>query len=197
MSYAKATLSTLKQSLADRHDSGTLPTDSDTLTLWTRLFNRGQEYCASELGLKKSTSLTTSSGVIAFPDDFVAINAVYDSNESELVQVSPDDVKYQISGTFWVTGDHDSGFSLNAADDGTYTVKYTYHPFPLSSDSDECIIPDPEAVVDYAYSMLRRSETDPIGDAKEAMDECNRKIKKIKSNYDSNNAVEGFSLENM
>lgn len=195
MAYAKAKLSDLKQSLADRHDGGTLPTDTPTLSLWTRHFNRGQEYCANELELKKSTSVVTSGGTGALPTDFKTILDVYDSGDNLMVQVSPDDIGSQASGTYWITGDHNSGFTLNVIDDDTYTVKYVFLPAPLVNESDECIISDPEAVVAYAYSMVRKSETDPIGDAQEAMIECNTRLKRVKSDYDNNNANTEMSME--
>jgi len=194
MAYSKAKLSDLKQSLADRHDGGTLPTDTPTLTLWTRIFNRGQEYCADILSLKKSVSVTTSSNVGALPDDFKSVSDVYDSGDNLMVMVSPDDIKYQVGGTYWITGDHDTGFSINVYSEDTVTVKYTYFPAPLVNDTDECIIDDPEAVVAYAYSMIRKSETDPIGDAQEAMIECNQRLKNVKSDYDNNNANSEMAL---
>jgi len=192
--YTQAKLSDLKISLADRHDGGTLPTDTPTLTLWTRIFNRAQEYCANALGLKKEDTITTTSGVGTLPDDFRAVIEVYDSGDNLMTQVSSNDINNQNGGTYWITGDH-TGFSLNTVSDDDYTVKYTYYPAPLVNDSDECVIDDPEAVVAYAYSMIRKSETDPIGDAQEAMIECNSRLKQMKSDYDNNNANTEMSVE--
>jgi hypothetical protein len=193
MAYTKSTLATLKQNLADRHDGGTLPTDSATLSYWIRLFNKGVQYCADALQLKKLTSLTTVLGVIALPDDFKSINAVF-SGAEELTQVSPDDASSQVGFVYWITGDHDTGFTLNATADQAFTVKYAYFPADMAVDADECIIPDPEAVVAYAYSMIRRAETDPIGDAQESMDECKNRIKSMKSDYDNNNSNQEMTM---
>lgn len=194
MPYAKKTLADLKQSLADRHDSGTLPTASATLALWVRLLNRGVNYCADKLRITKSTSLTTSSYSVALPDDFLVINRVYyHNNGSELLMVDADDEEMHLTGTFWITGNHDSGFTLNTKEDDTYTVYYSYKPVEMSADADECIIPDPEAVVAYAYSFLRRSETDPIGDAQQALEECDNRLSEMQDAYSTNNNFQGFT----
>ena len=81
MAYTKKTLADLLQGIADRHDSGVLPTSSADLSFWTRLLNKGQAYCADRLRLEKNTSLTTVSGTIALPDDFLVINRVFDDDE--------------------------------------------------------------------------------------------------------------------
>lgn len=192
MAYAKITLADLKQSLADRHDSGVLPTSSAILNFWTRLFNRGIAYCADRLRLTTSTSLTTSSGTIALPTDFMMIDSVIDQYDNPLVQVSKDDIPNQVGYTFWITGDHTNGFYLNTPSDETYTVTYVFKTSPLSSDSDICIIPDPEAVVAYAYGMLRKSETDPIEDADKSLAECDSRLKELQSSNSINDNVTGF-----
>lgn len=194
MPYTKKTLADLKQSLADRHDSGTLPTDSATLTLWTRLFNRGQAYCADKLKIITSTSLTTVSGTIALPDNFIAIDSVVDANGDKLFRIDQTQSVEASGNCFWITGNHDTGFYLNTPNDETYTVYYSYRPAEMSSDSDECIIPDPEAVVAYAYSFLRKSETDPIGDADKALEECDIRIVEMQGVKNINDNFEGFTL---
>jgi hypothetical protein len=194
MAYAKSTLADLKQSLADRHDSGILPTDSATLTFWTRLLNKGQAYCADKLRLTKPTSLTTSSGVIALPDDFIAIARIFEG-ENEYAQIGIDEVPYQEEAyVYWITGNHDTGFILNTANDVALTVIYSYRVADMSSDSDECVIPDPEAVVAYAYSFLRKSETDPIGDADASLQECDNRLTEIQSVQNINDGGLGFSF---
>jgi hypothetical protein len=194
MTYAQATLSTLKQSLADRHDSGVLPTSSVTLTFWTRLLNRGIEYCADRLRLEKSTSLSTTSGSVALPDDFLLINRVFTDDEKELYQIDKDDVATQDNGlAFCITGKHTDGFTFNVATDDTYTIYYTFKPSPLSTDSDVCIIPDPEAVVAYAYGALRRSETDPIEDADKSFQECDARLMELQSAKNVNDNFIGFN----
>lgn len=196
MTYAKKTLSDLKQSLADRHDSGTLPTDTPTLTFWTRLLNRGVAYCVDRLRLVKSTSLTTSSGTIALPDDFIIIDQVLNDEDAPLSQIDQTDSKLLDGGLyFWITGNHDTGFYLNTYDDDTYTVYYSYRPADMSNDSDECVIPDPEAVVAYAYAYLRKSETDPIGDADSALQECDNRLAELQSANTINNNFTGFTLQ--
>lgn len=193
MPYTQSTLSTLKQSLADRHDSGVLPTSSVTLTFWTRLLNRGIEYCTDRLRLEKNASLTTSSGTIALPDDFLTVNRVVDSGDQDLYMVDADDIPSHISRAYWITGNQTDGFYLNTVNDETYTVYYAFKPSPLSSDSDVCIIPDPEAPVAMAYSLLRKSETDPIEDADAAMQECDSRLNELISAKNINDNFTGFT----
>lgn len=193
MAYAKSDLGDLKQSLADRHDSGVLPTDSATLTYWGRILNKGQAYCADRLNLNKETTLTTSGGTIALPDDFKSINKVY-LDSTPFAQVREDEIYKQSGDVFWITGNHDTGFSLNTPSDDEYTVEYYYHPADMATDSAECIIPDPEAVVAYAYSMLRKAETDPIGDADKAMQECDARLASVANDHMANNNFTGFSF---
>jgi hypothetical protein len=192
--YVKKTLADLKQSLADRHDAGTLPTAAATLTFWTRLLNRGVNYCCDKLRLTKSTTLTTASGTIAMPDDFLVINRVFDSSNNEQSQVAQDDLAQHTGSVFWITGNHTDGFYLNSPADKAYTVEYSFKPTELSSDSDICIIPDPEAVVAYAYSFLRRSETDPIGDADTALQECDNRLAELQDANSINNNFSGFVI---
>lgn len=195
MAYTKKNLGNLKQSLADRHDSGVLPTDSATLTFWTRLLNRGQAYCSDKLRMIKSTDLTTSSGVIALPDDFITIDKVF-KDTTEYSQISETDVLYQdTANTFWITGNHTDGFFLNSPLDETLTVKYAFRPAEMVSDSDVCVIPDPEAVVAYAYAMLRRSETDPIGDATTALQECDARLNEVQDAKNINDNFLGFTIQ--
>jgi hypothetical protein len=178
--------------LADRHDSGVLPTSSATLTFWTRLLNRGIEYCADRLRPEKSKDYTTSSGTIALDDDFLIVNNVY-NGDVLMYQVDKDRKEDQISGTYWITGNHTDGFSLNTYSDDTYTVYYSFRPSPLVNDSDVCIIPDPEAVVAYAYGMLRKSETDPIEDADAALQECDSRLLEVQSANNINSNFTGFT----
>jgi hypothetical protein len=194
MAYAKLTLADLQQSLADRHDSGVLPTSSTILTYWTRLLNRGVAYCADKLRLSKETTLTTSSGTVACPTDFLMINRVF-IGDQEYTQISQDDVDQQAGFVYWISGNHTNGFYFNAPEDSTFTVDYVFKPSPLSSNSDVCIIPDPEAVVAYAYSFLRKSETDPIGDADKSLQECDSRLVEMQSSYARNNAFNGFTWQ--
>jgi hypothetical protein len=191
--YTQATLSTLKQSLADRHDSGVLPTSSATLSFWTRLFNKGVEYCADRLRLEKSTTLTTVSGTIALPDDFLIMNRVLNSSNNDLYMTDQNDAPNHTAGYYWITGNQTDGFALNTTQDTTYTVYYSFKPVPLVTDADICIIPDPEAVVAYAYGSLRRSETDPIEDADKSFQECDSRLVELQSASNINNNFTGFT----
>ena len=195
MPYAKKTLLDLKQSLADRHDSGTLPTDSAILAFYIRWLNKGQAYCMDKLRLSKSTTLTTASGTIALPDDFLVINEVFGTDNIPLYQADQDNKPDQVGLVFWITGNHSDGFSLNTTADKAYTVKYSFKPSEMSADGDECIIPDPEAVVAYAYSFIRKSETDPVGDANSALQECDARITELIDASNINNAFVGINYQ--
>lgn len=196
MAYTPKTLSDLRTSLADRHDSGVLPTSSATLSFWDRLLNRGQAYCADRLRLEKSTSLTTVSGTIALPDDFLVINRIYDADSNEQSPVDKDDKACQVGATYWIKGNQTDGFSLNTPYDKAYTVHYSFKPAEMSLTTDVCMIPDPEAVVAYAYGMLRKSETDPIEDADESIAECDSRLMEMQSTQTINDNFVGFRIDN-
>lgn len=193
--YTKLTLLDCKQSLADRHDGGTLPVSSTTLAFWTRLINRGVAYCADKLRLTKQASLILSAGTADLPDDFILINNVFDSSSNELVKIDQADKAGQTGNVYWISGDQNNGFQLNAPSDGTYTIQYAYRPAPMSSDSDICVIPDIEAVVAFAYARLRKGESDPFGDAGEALAECDARLREMQSAYAVNSDAIGFSWE--
>jgi len=108
--------------------------------------------------------------------------------------VSQDDDDLQTGYVYWITGNHTDGFYLNTPTNATYTVEYAFKPVEMSSSSDVCIIPDPEAVVAYAYSFLRRSETDPIGDADKALQECDTRLTELQDAYSINSNFTGFIL---
>jgi hypothetical protein len=193
MAYAKATFTDLKQGMADRHDSGTIPTASATLAFYGRLLNRGVRYCSDKLKLTKETTLTTVSGTIALPDDFIAIDNVFEG-QTEYSQIPQTNVPDQDQPyVYWITGNHTDGFSLNTKDDVALTVKYAFRPAEMVNGTDVCIIPDPEAVVAYAYGMLRKSETDPIEDAIPALDECDERLAELEDVKNINDAFSGFT----
>jgi len=179
MPFTPTTLAQLKQSIADRHDAGDLPTDSTTLAYWIRLLNRAKDYCADRLKLTKSTSLTTVSGSVILPDDFILINQVVDSGDNQWTLISKEDSESASGQYYWVTGDQDGRFYLKTPSDATFTVYYTYRPADMSADADECVIPDGEAVVARAYAMLRMAEFDPAEDADKAIGECERRLSEI------------------
>lgn len=189
MSYVKKDLGDLKQALADKIAAGVVPTSATKLSYWTRMLNEGQQYCADKLRMTKSVSKTTtgagasSSGSVVLPDDFVFVNKVVNADDVAYEQVSKEQsglADYGVS-VFWITGNHFDDFYLNTPENATYTVYYTFRPAEMSSDSDECIIPDPLAVVCYAYSKLRMAQTDPLEDADKEMGECNRRIDEMNS----------------
>jgi len=196
MAYTKKTLADLKQSLADKHDSGVLPTDSTTLSYWTRLLNEGVQYCAETLRLVKSTSLTTVSGAIALPDDFKRVHKVVVSDSGiEVSQVSQDKSVQQSLEVYWITGNQVDGFTLHTPADQTYTVFYIYRPEDMDSNSDVCVIPDYLAVSCYAYAKLRIAETDPLEDAQESLNECDRRLGEIIDDQQGNDQPLKFSLQ--
>lgn len=190
--YAKKTLSNLLQSVADKHDGGDLPSDSATIAFWTRLLNEGQDYCASKLKLNKETPLTTVSGEIALPDDFKTIQRVF-KDEEELIQI-PYDKSIGVMGLYyWITGNHLDGFKLNTPEDATYTVIYQFRVAEMVNNTDVCVIPDPQAVVLYAYAKIRMSESDPLEDATPSMDEADRRIDEIREDIILNDNNFSFS----
>lgn len=197
MAFTVKNLGDLKQSLADRHDAGVLPTDSATLSYWIRLLNKAMSYCSDRLELTKSTQLTTVAGVIALPDDFIYINRVTDGGGTILPVISKEDAPFIGSRCVWITGDQDSRFSLNVYGEPneTFTVYYTYRPGDMSVDADECAISDPEAVVAMAYGNLRMAETDPLGDADKSFAECERRINKMQYQRNINDGPQGFTLQ--
>jgi hypothetical protein len=195
MPYQKKTLSDLKQLLADKIAAGVVPTSSATLAYWIRQLNAGQAYCAETLRLAKSTSLTTVSGTIAVPDDFIFPDKVVNSSDVDMQQISPEDSADAVEGQYWITGTHFDGFYLNTVIDQTVTLWYIFRPSEMVNDSDKCIIADPLAVVCYAYSKLRKAQTDPLGDADGEMGECIRRTNELSSHIVKNDTGSwNFSL---
>lgn len=194
MAYAKKTLANLQQSLADKISAGVVPTSSSKVSYWNRMLNEGQNYCADILRLSKSTSLTTVSGTIAMPTDFLLVDDVVNSSDKKLVQINKEDSANTDSGVYWITGNHFDGWSLNTNDDEAYTVWYVFKPAEMSATSDLCIIPDPVAVVCYAYAKLRMAQTDPLEDADKEMGECNRRLDEVISANSVNEGGQSFKL---
>lgn len=204
MAYQKKTLSDLKTALADKISAGVVPTDTTTLSYWTRMLNDGQQYCADKLRLTKSVSKTTTGatsttgGSVVLPDDFVSVNKVVDASDIQLIQVNKEDSATFIADggdVFWITGNHFDDFYLNTPSNATYTVWYTFRLAEMSSNSDECIIPDPQAVVCYAYAKLRMAQTDPLEDADKEMGECNQRIDELISAAIINEGGMSFKLQ--
>lgn len=194
MPFVKKTLADCLQSLADRHESnGVLPTASETISFWTRLLNKGVNYCADKLRLTKSTSLTTTSGSVALPDDFLVRDSVF-LDTVEYTLVDPNDESIHEGLVYWITGNQTDGFTLNVPDDDTYTVSYSFKPAEMVNTTDECIIPDIEAPVSFAYAYIRKAESDPFEDADKALQECDNRLKEIQSQSAINADGIGFTI---
>jgi len=191
--YAKKTLLDLQQFIADKHDSGTLPTDTSTLSYWTRLLNNAQDYIADRLKLVKDTDLTTVSGTIALPDDFVSIKKVI-NDDVVIAQIDKENANGLTGNIYWLKGNHKDGYSLNTPEDDTFTVYYVYNLAPLTLNTDECIIPDPMAVAIYAYAKLRQAETDPLEDANQSLGEAEARIIEMIGDGITNNGDLAFTF---
>lgn len=188
MAYAKKTLAGLRQSLADRHNNGTVPTSSTVLALWDRILNRGKDYCARKLALNSPTTLTTSSGTVVCPTAFLMVKEVYNSDEEKITRINETESTGAEGNVYWISGNHQSGFYFNVPSDNddTYTVHQAVHFEDMVNTTDICIIPDEEAVVAYAYSFLRRSEADPFEDADLSLQECDSRLAEVISVQNSN-----------
>ncbi len=194
MTFVPHTLADCKQSLADRHDNGVVPTSSAMLAKYVRLLNRGVDYCADKLKLTKKTTLTVASGVSDLPDDFSLVRSVF-VDTLKYAKVDPEDEAQHIGSVYWITGNQVDGFVFNTPEDGDYVVNYTFKPSPLVNNTDICIIPDIEAPVAYAYAMLRKGESDPFEDAETSLDEVDARIVEMSSTVDNNSGDIGFTLD--
>lgn len=194
MAYALLTLADIKQSLADRHDNGVVPTNSIILARYVRLINRGIAYCADRLRLSKPVTLAVVSGVADLPDDFILANSVF-VDTVEYTKVDPEDELVHSGLVYWITGNQVDGFVFNTPSDGSYVVNYAFRPAPLVNNTDVCIIPDIEAVSAYAYAMLRKGESDPFEDADKSLQECDARILEMASANSINADAIGFTLE--
>jgi hypothetical protein len=192
MTFAIKNLTDCHQSLADRHDNGVIPTSSVILSKYTRFLNRGVAYCADKLRLTKTASLTTTSGSVALPDDFLIRDSVF-VDDQEYGLVDPSDTTLHTGFVYWITGNQVDGFTLNVPDDNTFDVTYGFKPTEMVSGTDQCIIPDIEAVVAYAYSFIRKSESDPFEDAESALQECDTRLGEIQSANSINQDAIKFS----
>jgi hypothetical protein len=194
MAYTLLTLADIKQSVADRHDNGVVPTNSTVLARYVRLINRGIAYCADKLRISKPVTLAVTSGVADLPDDFILANSVF-IGLVECLKVDPEDSAVHFGPVYWITGNQTDGFVLNTPTDGSYVVNYAFRPSPLSSNTDICIIPDIEAVSAYAYAMLRKGESDPFEDADKSLQECDSRIREMASANAINSDAIGFTMD--
>lgn len=192
MPYTIKTLTDCHQRLADMHDNGVIPTSSVILAKYTRFINDGVAYCADKLRLTKTASLTTSSGSVSLPDDFLIRDSVF-VGDQEYEQVDPSDIPLHTGYVYWITGNQMDGFKLNVPDDDTFSVTYGFKPAEMVNLTDKCIIPDILAPVAYAYSFIRRSESDPFEDADKSLQECDTRLKEIQSQSAINNVAINFS----
>lgn len=191
MAYSKPTFNTILLSLSYRYGETSVPTSGiDNRKYW---INRGIEYCMEQLDMKKSASVTVASGTVdlnvttadAAPD-FKSIVDLRDSGNNKYILVSMEEYP-AVSGNYYcLTGNQTSGYTLNVKNDGDYTLWYRYYTDPLVNTTDECIIPDPEAVAAYAYAQIRMSETDPLEDADKNMQECRDRIAAMAENQNRN-----------
>ncbi len=164
----------LQLSLAYRYGETAIPTKPTTNRKYW--LNRGQEYCAQKLNLTTSATVTVTSGEGTLPTDFIYPETVLSSDNVELMKVAADEFSRWEGLVYAVTGNAKDGYTIKTKDDGDYTVHYKFKPTDMTSNDDECIIPDGEAVAAYAYAMLRKSETDPLGDAETNLKECDMRI---------------------
>lgn len=179
MAYIKATLADLDLAFAYRYGESAAPSDSVKLAKRRHFFNRAVQYIADKLQLTKSSTVTVSSGTGSLPTDFKGMIRVEDGDGSQYLPVNKEESNPASGLIYWITGDHASGLSLNTKKDGNFTVFYEYFPSPMENTTDVCIIQDPEAVVAYAYGMVRKSETDPLQDADKALTECETRIQQM------------------
>lgn len=194
MAFTPHTLSDMKQSLADRHDNGIVPTNSTILARYVRLLNRGVEYCADALKYTKETTVVVTSGAGNLPADFIESKNIFDSSNNEYSQIGQEKLSYRIGLRYWISGNQTDGFVLNTPNDDTFTVQYAFRPAPLVDNTDICLIPDIEAPVAYAYAMLRAGESDPFEDSELSLQKCDDSIAKMSSTNSSNNEVSGFEI---
>lgn len=177
MAYAKQTFNDLMTSLSYRYGESSAPTTGvDNRKYWV---NRGIEFCMDRLQFSKVATVTVASGVCSLSvstadaaPDFKSFDKLLNSSGYEIKKVSQEDFTASGEDVCCVTGDHLNGYILKAKTDGTYSLYYQFYISPLVATTDICIIPDPEAVVAYAYAQIRMSETDPLQDAQINMDEC-------------------------
>jgi hypothetical protein len=176
--FTPKTLTDCYQRLSDRHDNGTVPASSAILAKYTRFLNDGVAYCADKLRLTKTATLTTTSGSVALPDDFLIRDTVF-VGDQEYTLTDPAVLK--TGYVYWITGNQTDGFTLNVPDDDTFTVSYGFKPAEMVNLTDVCIIPDYLAPVAYAYAFIRKSESDPFEDSDKALQECDTRLQEIQS----------------
>lgn len=189
------TLGDLYQYIADKHDSGKLPTDSATLSFWKRLLNDGQRFCADRLGIEKQTNITTAAEVATLPTDFLSVVSLVRPGSGEALQrINVSQSQNATADFYWITGDIVNGYTLHVPSDETFVLTYVYSPAEMSATSDVCVIEDPLAVACYAYAKLRQSETDPIQDAQAHLNEATARLNEVIHRRVDNSGGYGFTI---
>lgn len=184
--YAKPTFQSIQLALSYRYGETAIPASGTAnRNFW---LNEGVKYIADRLKLKKSTTALVASGEVALPTNFKSLvgDVIYDTNNAPFYIVNEEEYARQSGNIFTITGNFTDGYKLKAKTDGTYTYEYHFYPDTMSSNSDTCIIPDGEAVVCYAYAHLRKSETDPLGDADKNLEEMEVRIAKMNEDMSNN-----------
>lgn len=184
MAYSKPTFNDILLSLSYRYGESAVPSSGiDNRKYWA---NRGVEFIIDRLRVNKNVSVPVSSGVcnlsVSTADpapDFKSFSQLLDSDGYAYDIVDKEAYTKSSGRICCITGDHNTGYILNVKADGTYTLYYQFYVSPLVNSSDICSVPDAEAVAAYAYSQLRLSETDPLGDANANMQECLTRIDKM------------------
>jgi hypothetical protein len=195
MAYAKSTFLDAQTSLAYRYGETVVPTTNNANRLhW---INKGVEYLSQFLYKKKGT-VTVASGIANLPTDFRFIyeGVIYDADKNQYIQINEDDsLKYEDGYLFWISGNPTDGYVLNTYADATFDFFYTFYPSPMTLSTDVCIIPDIEAVSAYAYAYLRKSQTDPLGDADKNLQEAENRLKEMI--YAQNQNSDGLILSSI
>jgi len=175
MAYTKTTFEQLQLSLAYKYGEQSIPS-SDTANR-NHWLNKGVQYIAERLKLQKSATITVTSGVASLPDDFKSILRVINADNAEVGQENNEDFDSNTSlELFAIYGNPVDGYFIRSKQDGQFTIFYYFFTEDMVNNSDICIIPDGEAVVCYSYAMIRKSETDPLGDAQQNIEEMERRI---------------------
>lgn len=191
MAYSKHTFNDILLSISYRYgETGVPSTGIDNRKYWA---NRGVEYIQDQLQLKKGVSVTVSSGSVVLNSttadpayDFKSFDQLLDSSGLPYTIVDKDEYEALTGRVCCITGTHDTGYTLYAKADGTYTLYYQFYISPMVNTTDICPIPDPEAVAAYAYSQLRKAQADPLEDAEKNMEECDNRIKMMAEDISRN-----------
>lgn len=177
--YSKFTLGDILLSFSFRYGESGIPSSGTSNRIYWA--NRGVEYALSRLKIVFQKEITVTNGEANLNradgqvPDFKSIVKLLDSSGREVKLV--DQTSY-LTAPFGacIVGDHLRGYTLKVKEDGTYILFYRLYLTPMQSLTDICIIPDPECIAAYAYAQIRRSETDPLGDADNNLKECDSRI---------------------